>query len=555
MARDASGNYTLPGVVNPVVSGTPITITWGNSTLADIQTALTDSLDRQGRGSMTQPLKLPDGTAALPALTFANDTNTGIYRIGNDSIGFVTGAALRATLSATGTWAFPAPSSGVAHTIEGDGISDTLRLNTASGANYIGIQRVAGQLGGIELRTGAVDRWLIAANATAESGANAGSNLNILAFDDAGTLLGTPFQIVRNTGGVVIPAPYAASSALTATPRSGSTAILASGALVAADVIIGATNADNTSGTSNARFTATSGGASGGDALFQATVSGVQTWSWGVDNSAADGWALCTGGVLGTANKWEITTAGNHTIPAPSGGRTATFAGPGIDLSTSGATLDFTSTAASAAQINYYGSTFLELVGRNAAAGMRIYVGNGVLSTTWSSAGNVTGAAPSSGVGLTWTGVSGANVAVFNGGTSGAVTITSTGGIITSGTAVIGASGSLLMGGHISRFESAEQTCPSTTGVASISHGGSRKPDALRVVLRCKTAEAGYSVNDEADFATLSTTQGVDKWSNLTTVGYAYSRAAAPVLLDKGTAAATGLTAANWRVVYYAIWL
>lgn len=92
MSRDASGNYTLPGVVNPVVSGTPITITWGNSTLADLQTAMTDSLDRNGRGSMLTPLKLTDGTAALPSLTFANDTNTGIYRVGSDIIGVAVGA-------------------------------------------------------------------------------------------------------------------------------------------------------------------------------------------------------------------------------------------------------------------------------------------------------------------------------------------------------------------------------------------------------------------------------------------------------------------------------
>lgn len=49
MARNGSGSYTLPAG-NPVVSGTPITASWGNTTLTDIAGELTNSLDRQGRG-------------------------------------------------------------------------------------------------------------------------------------------------------------------------------------------------------------------------------------------------------------------------------------------------------------------------------------------------------------------------------------------------------------------------------------------------------------------------------------------------------------------------
>ena len=49
MARNGSGTYSLPAG-NPVVSGTPITASWANSTLADIAGELTNSFDRQGRG-------------------------------------------------------------------------------------------------------------------------------------------------------------------------------------------------------------------------------------------------------------------------------------------------------------------------------------------------------------------------------------------------------------------------------------------------------------------------------------------------------------------------
>jgi hypothetical protein len=43
-----------------------------------------------------------DGTAASPSITFSSDTNTGMYRIGADSIGLSTGGTLRFTLNTTG---------------------------------------------------------------------------------------------------------------------------------------------------------------------------------------------------------------------------------------------------------------------------------------------------------------------------------------------------------------------------------------------------------------------------------------------------------------------
>jgi hypothetical protein len=80
MSRDLSGNYTLPAGVNPVVAGTVITADWGNTTLADVAAALTDSLSRSGKGGMTAPLRFADGAVGAPAITFATETTTGFYR-------------------------------------------------------------------------------------------------------------------------------------------------------------------------------------------------------------------------------------------------------------------------------------------------------------------------------------------------------------------------------------------------------------------------------------------------------------------------------------------
>ena len=82
MPRDASGNYTLPAG-NPVISGTVIESTWANPTMTDIGQAITDSLDRFGRGGMVAPFKFVDGAQAAPGIAWANEVGTGFYRSGN----------------------------------------------------------------------------------------------------------------------------------------------------------------------------------------------------------------------------------------------------------------------------------------------------------------------------------------------------------------------------------------------------------------------------------------------------------------------------------------
>lgn len=79
MSRDASGNYTPPAG-NPVVSGTTIDSAWANDTVDDIGSALTDSLDRSGKGGMLAPLKIANGTRPAPGLSFNTEPGSGLYR-------------------------------------------------------------------------------------------------------------------------------------------------------------------------------------------------------------------------------------------------------------------------------------------------------------------------------------------------------------------------------------------------------------------------------------------------------------------------------------------
>ena len=80
MPRSVSGNYTLP--LPPVVPNTTIEADWANTTDDDIAQALTDSLDRYGRGGMAAPFRLVDGSETVPAFAFASETGTGLWRDG-----------------------------------------------------------------------------------------------------------------------------------------------------------------------------------------------------------------------------------------------------------------------------------------------------------------------------------------------------------------------------------------------------------------------------------------------------------------------------------------
>ena len=51
---------------------------------------------------MNVPLQGADGSTATPAISFANDTNTGIYRFGSDSVGFSAGGVLTLKVDTTG---------------------------------------------------------------------------------------------------------------------------------------------------------------------------------------------------------------------------------------------------------------------------------------------------------------------------------------------------------------------------------------------------------------------------------------------------------------------
>lgn len=94
MSRNSSGDYTLPPL-NPVAPNTTIQTAWANNTLSDIATALTESLDRGGRGGMTGQFKATNGSLGAPGISFVSDTNTGLVRLAEDRVAVVAGGIIQ----------------------------------------------------------------------------------------------------------------------------------------------------------------------------------------------------------------------------------------------------------------------------------------------------------------------------------------------------------------------------------------------------------------------------------------------------------------------------
>lgn len=91
-SRNSSG--TMSAANGPYIPGTTISSTAVNARFSDIENEITDSLSRSGKGSMTTPIKTPDGTVAAPAHSFTNEPGSGLYRIGASDYGFSVGGVI-----------------------------------------------------------------------------------------------------------------------------------------------------------------------------------------------------------------------------------------------------------------------------------------------------------------------------------------------------------------------------------------------------------------------------------------------------------------------------
>jgi hypothetical protein len=173
-------------LASPALTGTPTAPTAANATNS---TQIASTAFVQNNLAFYAPLASPalTGTPTAPTPT-AGDNSTSLA-----TTAFVSAYAPLASPVFTGTVTadFLVVNNG-SITVDRTGDTTTAALN---------LRADAGQNRFIVGSTGTSNRWVlnIATNA-AETGANAGSNLGIVRYDDAGTLIDTPLLITRSTG-------------------------------------------------------------------------------------------------------------------------------------------------------------------------------------------------------------------------------------------------------------------------------------------------------------------------------------------------------------------
>lgn len=105
--RTSQGSAASPSLSFVADSDTGIYIPSSNANTLCFSTGgvLQWSIDSTGSfsgGNTSARICLPNGTASVPSLSFLNDSNSGIYSVSDDNIGFSTGGYLRWTLNPAG---------------------------------------------------------------------------------------------------------------------------------------------------------------------------------------------------------------------------------------------------------------------------------------------------------------------------------------------------------------------------------------------------------------------------------------------------------------------
>src|SRR4051812_14589429 len=92
---------TLPAPGVPFQSGQTISSAQVNATFADVATEISDSASRSGKGGFSAPVRVPDGTAAAPAVAFTAEINSGFYRAGATDVRLTVGGVDALKVTAT----------------------------------------------------------------------------------------------------------------------------------------------------------------------------------------------------------------------------------------------------------------------------------------------------------------------------------------------------------------------------------------------------------------------------------------------------------------------
>jgi hypothetical protein len=231
-----------------------------------------------------------DGSAAAPGLTWASDTQMGLYKAGVDTLAFSTAGTARGNINAVGQWTLNAPTSGNALIVNGAAAAVAIFAGSGSSSG-ISISRTGTTVGDV----GSGD-FAVGGNA-ADFGVTSRAGALVLGTNS------TTRVVVANAGSVTINAPTTGNNSLTATAVANSYA--------------GRFNGASTSGQSN------------GIQIVAGTTSGDLALDIRNQAVTANLFQLWGDGHFNLGPTLTGTAAGNVSVAAPSSGVGLTVTGVG----------------------------------------------------------------------------------------------------------------------------------------------------------------------------------------------------------------------------------
>lgn len=249
-----------------------------------------------GSASFGGAVTVPNGSAASPGIRLTSEAH-GLYRVSATSLGFSVGGVSVMTAS------------------------DSSLVCSGSAAWTTTLDGAAGSHRTLQATTGGVSRWqLRLANNAAESGSDAGSNFELVAYNDAGASIDTVISITRPSGGGILLARPTTCSSATASVSTTTGALVVTGGIAGGGSIY---HGGHTL-TTNVR-------------AFDSAVtwnSGAVTftgWKLNITDTASAAASLLLDLQVGGTSRFSIRKDGAHLSPVVVVGGTVTASAPLLD--------------------------------------------------------------------------------------------------------------------------------------------------------------------------------------------------------------------------------
>ena len=205
----ASVGLSAPAIFS--VSGSPVTTT-GTLTFDWVAVAANKILSGPTSGGSATPTfrsLVADDIPGLPWSKITSGTPTTLSGYGiTDSIALTTGWGANQIVYANGSGTLTGSTAftwnGTTLVVTSSGALNVALASTGANASLLYFQGTAGNNDGIQWYRGGSIRWFLYESNDAESGSNAGSNLEIAAYSDGGSWLGTYLSINRAQGGLAV---------------------------------------------------------------------------------------------------------------------------------------------------------------------------------------------------------------------------------------------------------------------------------------------------------------------------------------------------------------